>query len=62
MKTIFTLSLLPIIVIAYFLSAKLYAAANYLPAYAMVTLFFVSVVFCIYRAGTLLQKQPARRA
>lgn len=59
MKTIFTLSLLPIIVIAYFLSAKLYVAADYVPAYAMVTLFFASVVFCIYRASAMLQKQGA---
>ena len=59
MKTIFTLSLLPIIVIAYFLSAKLYVAADYVPAYAMITLFFSSVVYCIYRAGELLQKQRA---
>jgi hypothetical protein len=59
MKTIFTLSLLPIIVIAYFLSAKLYVAANYLPAYAMVALFFASVVFCIYRASEMLKKQHA---
>lgn len=59
MKTLFTLSLLPVIVIAYLLSAKLYETSNYVAAYAMMTLFFSSVVYCIYRAGSALQKQNA---
>jgi hypothetical protein len=59
MKTLFTLSLLPVIVIAYLLSAKLYEAADYVSAYAMMTVFFSSVVYCIYRAGAMLQKQRA---
>jgi hypothetical protein len=59
MKTLFTLSLLPVIVIAYLLSAKLYVAADYVSAYLMMTLFFFSVVYCIYRAGSILQKQNA---
>ncbi len=56
MKTIINLSLLPIIVLAYFFSAQLYVAANYVPAYALITVFFVSVVFFIYQAGSRLEK------
>lgn len=56
MKTIITLSLLPIIALAYFFSAQLYVAANYIPAYALIAIFFVSVVFFIYQAGVRLDK------
>lgn len=57
MKTIFNLSLLPIIILAYFFSAKLYMAANYVPAYALIAVFFGSVVYFIYRAGILLERK-----
>ncbi|HET6256251.1 MAG TPA: hypothetical protein VFE32_19395 [Puia sp.] len=60
MKTIFTLSLLPIIVIAYFVSKKLYVAANYVPAYVLITIFFVSAVYFIYQAGSRLEKVRVR--
>ena len=62
MKTIFTLSLLPIIALAYFFSAQLYVAANYVPAYALIAIFFVSVVYFIYLAGSRLEKSPMRLA
>jgi hypothetical protein len=57
MKTIFTLSLLPIIVLAYFLSARLYIAGEFIPAYALLTFCFFAIVFCIYNVGSLLQRQ-----
>lgn len=60
MKTIFNLSLLPIIVLAYFFSAKFYIAANYFPAYALIAVFFGSVVYFIYQAGVQLEKSPLR--
>ena len=56
MKTIFTLSLLPIIVLAYFFSAQFYVAANYVPAYALIAVSFASVVFFVYQAGSRLEK------
>jgi hypothetical protein len=59
MKTIYTLSLLPIIVLAYFFSAQLYVAANYLPAYALLTFCIFSIVFCIYNAGSVLERLRA---
>jgi hypothetical protein len=57
MKTIFTLSLLPIIVLAYFLSVQLYVAGNYVAAYALIAMSFVAVVFCIYQVGSILERQ-----
>jgi hypothetical protein len=60
MKTLITLSLLPIIALAYFFSAQFYVAANYVPAYALIAIFFVSVVFFIYGAGVRLDKSRAR--
>jgi hypothetical protein len=62
MKTIITLSLLPIIALAYFFSAQFYVAANYVPAYALIAIFFVSVVFFIYQAGVGLDRSRARIA
>ncbi|HUB60429.1 MAG TPA: hypothetical protein VL978_07000 [Puia sp.] len=59
MKTIFTLSLLPIIVAAYFFSTQLYIAANYVPAYSLIVIFLAAVVFCIYQVGATLQRQRA---
>lgn len=56
MKTIINLSLLPIIALAYFFSAQFYVAANYVPAYALITVFFASVVFFVYQAGSRLEK------
>ncbi len=56
MKTIINLSLLPIIVLAYFFSAQFYVAANYVPAYALIAVFFASVVFFVYQAGSRLEK------
>jgi hypothetical protein len=56
MKTIINLSLLPIIALAYFFSAQFYVAANYVPAYALIAVFFASVVFFVYQAGSRLEK------
>ncbi|HEV3413582.1 MAG TPA: hypothetical protein VG101_13970 [Puia sp.] len=62
MKTIFNLSLLPVIALAYFFSAKMYVAANYLSAYALIAIFFGAVVYFIYQAGSRLEKPGARIA
>jgi hypothetical protein len=59
MKTIFTFSLLPIIVLAYFFSEQLYIAGNYFAAYTLIVISFVSAVCCIYRIGSILQRQRA---
>jgi hypothetical protein len=59
MKTIILLSLLPIIVLAYFFSKQLYIAAEYIPAYVLMAISFVSTVYFIYQAGSMLQKQSA---
>jgi hypothetical protein len=56
MKTIITLSLLPINVLAYFFSKQLYIAAEYIPAYALMAIFLVSAVYFIYQAGARLEK------
>jgi hypothetical protein len=61
MKTIITFSLLPVIVAAFFFSKQLYLAANYFPAYVLMAVFFSCVVYFIYQAGSVLQKQPVRR-
>ncbi|HTR29434.1 MAG TPA: hypothetical protein VMH27_09190 [Puia sp.] len=60
MKMFFTLSLLPVIALAYFFSAQLYVAGNYLPAYALIAIFFASVVYFIYQAGSRLEKASAQ--
>jgi len=57
MKTIFTFSLLPVIVLAYFFSTRLYINAEYVPAYALVAICFFSTVLCIRNVGQLLQSQ-----
>jgi len=59
MKTLFTLSLLPLIVVAYFFSAQFYIAANYVAAYALIAIGFSSLVYCIYQASVRLQHEPA---
>jgi hypothetical protein len=61
MKTFITLSLLPVIFLAYFFSKQLYLAANYFPAYVLIAIFFGSAVYFIYQAGSMLQKQSVRR-
>jgi hypothetical protein len=60
MKTLFNLSLLPVVALAYFFGEKMYVAANYLPAYALIALSFVSVVYFIYQAGSRLEKSGMR--
>jgi hypothetical protein len=60
MKTIFTLSLLPIIVLAYFFSAQLYIAGEYIPAYALIAISFASIVYFIYQAGSRLENSQMR--
>jgi hypothetical protein len=62
MKTIIILSLLPIIALAYFFSAQLYIAAEYIPAYALIAIFFVSVVLFIYQTGVGRDKSRAQIA
>jgi hypothetical protein len=42
--------------LAYFFSAQFYVAANYVPAYALIAVFFASVVFFVYQAGSRLEK------
>jgi hypothetical protein len=59
MKTIFTLSLLPVIVLAYFFGEQLYVAGNYVAAYALVATSFVATVICIYQVGSILERQRA---
>jgi len=59
MKTISTLLLLPIIILAYFFSARLYVNADYVPAYTLVAACFLSTVLCIHNVGTMLQRQKA---
>lgn len=56
MKTFITLSLLPVIVLTYFFSKQLYIAANYVPAYTLIAVIFISVVFFIYQVANKLQK------
>jgi hypothetical protein len=56
MKTIFTLSLLPVIVLAYFFSAQMYVAGNFVPAYALIAISFAAIVYFIYQAGSRLEK------
>jgi hypothetical protein len=60
MKTIFTLSLLPIIVLAYFFSVKLYIVGEYFPAYALIAISFASIVYFIYQAGSRLENSQMR--
>ena len=59
MKMLFTLSLLPVIALAYFFSAQLYVAGSYIPAYALIAVFFASVVYFIYQAGSRLERAGA---
>jgi hypothetical protein len=59
MKTIFTLLLLPVIILAYFFSARLYVNGDYLAAYSLVATWFLSVVFWIRQVSLLIQRQKA---
>jgi hypothetical protein len=59
MKTISTLLLLPVIILAYFFSARLYVNGDYVAAYALVATCFFSIVFWIRNVGMLLQRQKA---
>ena len=59
MKTISTLLLLPIIVLAYFFSARLYVNGDYIAAYALVATWFFSVVIGIRQVSLMLQGQKA---
>ena len=59
MKTLFTLLMLPVIVLAYFFSARLYVNADYFAAYSLVAACFFSVVFWIRQVGQMLQGQKA---
>jgi hypothetical protein len=59
MKTILTLSLLPVIVLAYFFSTRLYVNGSYLASYTLVAACFVSVVFWIRNVGLLLEERGA---
>jgi hypothetical protein len=61
MKTFITLSLLPVIFLAYFFSKQLYLAGNYFAAYVLIAIFFVSAVYFIYQAGSMLQNDSVRR-
>jgi len=58
MKTISTLLLLPVIILAYFFSARLYVNGDYVAAYALVATCFFSIVFWIRNVG-MLQRQKA---
>ena len=60
MKTFFNLSLLPVIALAYFFSAQLYVAGNYVAAYALIAVSFASVVYFIYQTGSRLEKVSAQ--
>jgi hypothetical protein len=59
MKTIFTLLLLPVIILAYFFSARLYVNGDYVAAYSLVATWFLSVVFWIRQVSLLMQRQKA---
>jgi hypothetical protein len=59
MKPIFTLLLLPVIILAYFFSARLYVNGDYLAAYSLVATWFLSVVFWIRQVSLLMQRQKA---
>jgi hypothetical protein len=56
MKTIITLSLLPIVALASYFSAQFYVAGNYIPAYALIAVSFASFVSFVYQAGSRLEK------
>jgi hypothetical protein len=59
MKTIFTFLMLPIIVLIYFFSTKLYIAGQFLAAYTLVAAWVSSIIFWIHQVGLPLQKERA---
>ncbi len=59
MKTILTLLLLPVIILAYFFSARLYVNGDYVAAYLLVVTWFLSVVFWIRQVGIMMQRQKS---
>jgi len=58
MKTIFTLLMLPLIVLICFFSVKLYISGEYVAAYTLVMTWFLSVTIWIKNIG-LLMKRPS---
>jgi hypothetical protein len=59
MKTIFTLLMLPVIILVCFLSGKLYIHGELFISYTLVLTSFLSVSLWINNIGQLLQKQRA---
>ncbi|HEY4061251.1 MAG TPA: hypothetical protein VGM30_05095 [Puia sp.] len=59
MKTIFTLLMLPVIVLICFLSGKLYINNQYFISYTLVMTSFLALSLWINNVSTLLQKQRA---
>jgi len=59
MKTIFTLLMLPVIILVCFLSGKLYINNQYFISYTLVMTSFLAVSLWINHISTLLQKQRA---
>ena len=59
MKTIFTLLMLPVIVLVCLLSGKLYINGELFISYTLVLTSFLSVSLWINNIGQLLQKQTA---
>ena len=51
--------LLPVIILAYFFSARLYVSGDYVAAYALVATCFFSIVLWIRNVGMMLQRQKA---
>ena len=60
MKTVFTLIMLPVLIlVCIFFSTQLYVNGQYLASYSLVATWFLSIVFWIQNTGLVLQKQPA---
>lgn len=59
MKTIFTFLMLPIIILIYFFSTKLYICGQYVASYTLVAAWVASIIFYIHQIGLPLQKERA---
>ena len=59
MKTIFTFSTLPVIILICFLSGKFYISGDLVAAYCLVLTAFLSVSLWINQIGLQLKKQRA---
>jgi hypothetical protein len=60
MKTLFTLLILPVLIIlSIFLSSRLYVNGQYVGAYSLVFTWFATIVLWVRAAGSLLQKRQA---